>query len=69
MTFGPLQAAPAGYTICAGEGDQCKFSGTKDVAYGDNGKYNYFPSAKSPVLCRFGGDPAPGVKKACFVKD
>ncbi len=69
MTFGPLQTGPAGYTFCAGEGDQCQFSGTRTVAYGANGRYNYDMNATSPVFCRFGGDPAPGVKKACFVQN
>ncbi|MBB5867833.1 hypothetical protein F4553_001212 [Allocatelliglobosispora scoriae] len=59
---------PGGYTRCAGEGQACTFTGTRVVAYGAGG-YAY-KLVSSPVTCgaaAFGGDPAYGVTKSCYV--
>ncbi|TDD62687.1 hypothetical protein E1263_02935 [Kribbella antibiotica] len=59
---------PAGYTQCAGEGQTCSFSGSRQVAYGA-GKYAY-KTATGSTACTaasFGGDPASGVLKSCYV--
>jgi hypothetical protein len=60
---------PDGYTFCAYEGGNCSFSGTLAVAYGAKGTYTYL-TATDGISCdntTFGGDPLPGVAKACFV--
>lgn len=59
---------PPGFTRCAGEGEQCAFSGNRVVAYGA-GAYTY-KIAGSGTACTsaaFGGDPASGVLKSCYV--
>jgi len=59
-----------GYRFCAQEGKRCN-TGTKQltsVMFGANGKYKY-RSVRGGVDCttrRF-GDPAPGVRKRCYV--
>jgi|GEM_PF-3264269 len=62
---------PAGYTFCANENQRCNFSGTKDVAYGANGSFNYKYNISGGIDCNNGtfGDPIPGVGKACYTKD
>jgi hypothetical protein len=59
---------PAGFTHCAGEGGQCAFSGTRNVAYGA-GNYT-FRTATSSTACTndtFGSDPVANTLKACYV--
>jgi hypothetical protein len=58
-----------GYAKCANEGQQCSFSGTKLVAYGDRGVYGY-RVATGGIACANGvfGDPLPGIVKYCYVK-
>jgi spore coat protein U-like protein len=62
---------PSGYTFCANENQRCSFSGTKDVAYGANGRFNYKYGVTGGIDCNNGtfGDPISGVVKACYTKD
>jgi hypothetical protein len=64
-------SGPSGYTICAGEGQRCEFSGTRDVAYGANGQFNYQYGVSGGIDCNNNvfGDPLVGVSKACYTKD
>ncbi|SMF20000.1 Pectate lyase [Alteromonadaceae bacterium Bs31] len=54
------------YTYCADEGDTCSFSGTREVRYGANSKYNYLIAAGS-IACnnKTFGDPIYGTRKTC----
>ncbi|MEM4204837.1 MAG: hypothetical protein QXS54_12280, partial [Candidatus Methanomethylicaceae archaeon] len=65
------RGSPPGYTLCANENQRCNFSGTKDVAYGANGRFNYRYGVTSGIDCNNNvfGDPIPGVVKACYIKD
>lgn len=57
------------YTFCAAEGRTCSFTGTRIVAYGANGLWNYF-NATNSVNCNnatLGPDPAPNRHKACYI--
>ncbi|KAI9101270.1 alpha-L-rhamnosidase A [Phlyctochytrium arcticum] len=60
---------PAGWTLCATEGQECKFNGTRVVAYGA-GTYTYLLKT-SGVKCAtadFGNtDPASKLPKNCFL--
>ena len=68
---------------CANEGEFCRPYGSKTIygeapskiiAYGADGSY-YFKNADindQSIPCNntfFGGDPKPGAKKYCYVKD
>lgn len=67
----PNPVGPAGYTWCANEGGSCTLNGTNDVAYGADGKFYYKYGVTGSIAINnstFGGDPAPGVKKAGFYK-
>jgi secreted trypsin-like serine protease len=57
-----------GYVLCASENQSCSFSGTKNVAYGANGKFNY-KTATNGIACNNTtfGDPIVGVVKACYI--
>jgi hypothetical protein len=60
---------PAGYTSCASEHGTCTFSGTREVAFGLNGAFQ-FTTAIGSIACdnnEFGADPVPGVAKSCYV--
>jgi hypothetical protein len=61
--FGPVE-----YAFCASENETCNFAGTKDIAYGVNGKYSY-KKATDSVDCNNAtfGDPVDGITKACYV--
>ena len=61
---------PAGYTFCAWEDERCRFSGTADVAYGANGTFAYRTGVRNGIDCNNGvfGDPRPGVRKACYIR-
>ena len=72
--FGTAKACyigPEGYAFCAAaENGTCSFNGTKDVAYGANGKF-VFQTATNGIACNqgaFSGDPIFGVVKACYLK-
>lgn len=56
------------YDFCTNEGGYCGFTGTRSVAYGANGKFNYgtITNGTSCDNATF-GDPIPGVWKACHV--
>ncbi|SHO55437.1 pectate lyase family protein [Vibrio quintilis] len=58
---------PDGYTYCAGEDETCQFSGTRKVAYGASGKFNY-QLATNSISCDNNtfGDPIYGTVKACY---
>jgi len=62
-----------GFTFCANEWDaptQCNFSGTKVVAFGAHGAFNY-GTFTNGVACSNGifGDPIQGVGKFCYVQN
>ncbi|MFC5006811.1 family 43 glycosylhydrolase [Dactylosporangium cerinum] len=58
---------PAGWTSCAGEGATCTFTATRRVAYGA-GAYAYRTGGSTACgIAAFGGDPAVGVLKSCYV--
>jgi hypothetical protein len=71
-------AASRSWGLCANEGGQCRFAGIKRVRYGAAGNYNYYFMDES-VKCNVsdidddlgwpGNDPAPGLKKTCFISD
>ena len=62
---------PNGFTRCAGEGGRCNFSGTRDVAYGAAGGFNYRYGVTSGIDCSNNvfGDPRKGADKSCYMKD
>ncbi len=59
---------PAGYTLCATEGQQCNFSGTANVIYGANNTWTSPRSFTDSVSCNNStfGDPLMQVLKACY---
>jgi len=64
---------PSGYTKCTeeGSGNFCNFSGSKSVYFGVNSCYKV-QTKTSSVECTnnsFGGDPDPGVHKACYINN
>lgn len=62
----PLQLM---WTLCAGEGQTCSFTGDHVVRYGANGTF-YYGLFTDGVLCNnasFGGDPVPNVAKSCYI--
>jgi YD repeat-containing protein len=64
-------AGPTGFVYCANETGTCAFAGTRQVAFGAAGSYNY-KSATASTACTttaFGGDPKPNTAKACFFRD
>ena len=64
----PVNEVPAGFSRCAGEGGACSFSGTAMVAYGAGGYvYRAATNGVSCVPSQFGGDPAFGNVKSCYV--
>ncbi|MBI5933362.1 MAG: choice-of-anchor D domain-containing protein [Chloroflexi bacterium] len=63
--------APANWawTLCAGEGGNCTFSGSRVVRYGANNIF-YYGVFTGSVACNttsFGGDPVPNVLKSCYL--
>lgn len=59
-------------TPCSIENGTCTFSGTSTVVYGSAvaGRFNRTLNATSPLTCNhasFGGDPASGFQKSCYV--
>jgi hypothetical protein len=72
LRIGPYGHSIA-YTACANEYERCPVTGEKYLAYGANRSY-LFRAADNPasnsIPCTseyFGGDPAPGVVKKCYV--
>ncbi len=68
-------APPAGTTqwgeSCAAAGKKCTFSGRRLVKYGHGSQW-YYRLASDGIDCSdavFGGDPAPGVTKACYASE
>jgi hypothetical protein len=61
--------APLGYTFCSNQNAHCTFTGTKQVAFGANGKFTY-KSFSNGVDCNTTNftDPIPGVTKACYTQ-
>ncbi|MEC3995420.1 alpha-L-rhamnosidase [Actinacidiphila sp. DG2A-62] len=61
---------PQGYPVtCAAENATCAISGTRTVAYGADGVFAY-RTVTGSVACgndALGGDPLPGVVKACYL--
>lgn len=58
----------SGWRRCASEGEGCTLDRPRRVAYGANGKFRYL-SLSGKFACdtrTFGGDPIPGVVKACY---
>ena len=54
------------WTICAPEGGECAFTGTREVRYGANGAYVY-QTLLDGTSCNdvIFGDPIEGVVKSC----
>ena len=54
------------YTACAGEGQTCTFSGTRQVRFGANGQWSTrTATGSSPCNTATFGDPLPNVVKRC----
>jgi predicted chitinase len=64
---GNTKVGPAGYSYCTDENQTCSFSGTRSVAYGANGKFNY-KTATGSIACNNGtfGDPIANTLKSCY---
>src|SRR6185436_20164437 len=65
----PLQEPTDEFTICAGEGRFCGFTGTMDVRYGANGLFS-FKTLTDGTACtnEVFGDPAPDTPKQCAIR-
>jgi Domain of Unknown Function (DUF1080)/Carbohydrate binding domain len=65
---GSFPTIGSGWTPCAGENQNCSFSGTAAVAYGAAGQFAY-GTFTNGVSCSNGvfDDPDAGVVKSCFV--
>jgi Glycosyl hydrolases family 43 len=60
---------PSGYPSCAAENGTCPAGGPRTVVYGARGAF-YTRWLTGPIACTnatFGGDPIPGVAKACYL--
>jgi hypothetical protein len=55
------------WIYCADEGGRCNFSGDRDIAYGNHGRWTYRRMGNG-ADCNNGifGDPLVGVVKKCF---
>lgn len=59
---------PESYLFCARDGERCNYSGTRSVAYGAAGKFEYKRLAQgTDCNSTVFPDPIPGTAKACFV--
>src|SRR5690606_17355021 len=67
VSNGATTGGPNGFTKCADENQTCSFSGTRNVAYGANGKFNYKTGTGS-IACNNNtfGDPIYGTAKTCY---
>jgi hypothetical protein len=65
----PSAVGPDGAEQCATEGSTCGFSGIGKVYYGANDSWivGTFDRRVSCTASVFGGDPAPGTSKRCYV--
>ncbi len=65
-TINPPSTVTPNWTSCAGEKQQCNFTGSQSVRYGSNGKY-YYGTFGNGVYCdnSIFGDPNYGVVKDC----
>ncbi|WP_311221643.1 MULTISPECIES: PilC/PilY family type IV pilus protein [unclassified Acidovorax] len=63
-------ARDSGTSRCAGENENCTFTGVREVWYGAGSRWAVAP-VKDTFVCNNAnfGDPAPGVAKACFTRD
>lgn len=62
--------AQGSWSLCADEGLWCEWHGNKEVRYGANGRYVHRRIGGGGFMCenkRF-GDPAPGAKKYCWIR-
>lgn len=61
--------SPTGYSLCAEEEQICVVNGPATVSFGGDGRYATLRTS-GDVNCRndLFGDPAPGVRKSCYVK-
>lgn len=62
---------PLGFAPCAAEGGQCTFRGTREILYGNETRWQR-RLAKNGLPCAshaWGGDPAPGLAKACLIRE
>ncbi|MBL8522757.1 MAG: hypothetical protein JNN20_03610 [Betaproteobacteria bacterium] len=55
---------------CASEGGVCRFAGSSNVAYGAGNQWRTrtFQNGANCTNAAFGGDPAPNVKKMCYLE-
>ncbi len=70
QTTTPPSGGPDGYTYATDEGGTVNVSGTVNIAYGANGKFEFLKNVSSNTPCNNAtfGDPIPGVKKACYIQ-
>lgn len=68
LVFKLSGGAPAGYQLCAAEGQTCSFNGSANVVYGAGSTWTAARRFSAPVACSNAvfGDPLPGVSKACW---
>ncbi|QLG12538.1 S8 family serine peptidase [Deinococcus sp. D7000] len=61
---------PAGYELCALEGQKCNFSGQRLAAFGTEGQYltGTGTDGFNCTVAEWGRDPAVGKFKGCFIK-
>ncbi|QFP78415.1 S8 family serine peptidase [Deinococcus sp. AJ005] len=61
---------PAGYDLCALEGQKCNFSGQRAAAFGTEGQYATGTGTDgfNCTVAEWGRDPFPGKLKGCFIK-
>ena len=73
-TFGPRPAwdpvGPLGFTFCTGQDGGYTLASQGDVAFGANGKFNYFPAWTGGINFNVStfGDPCVGVYKCGFYR-
>lgn len=61
---------PFGSNACAGENGYCTFSGRREVWYGAGNNWVVTPAQDgAPCNNNVYGDPAPGVGKACYIRN
>lgn len=65
-----LESPPGNWTYCETAGNDCTFDGTKEVAFGLDGQFNYQVHTDE-VYCHPSvfGDPKPGIRKHCWVRN
>ncbi|MGI8886634.1 MAG: fibronectin type III domain-containing protein [Gaiellaceae bacterium] len=70
-TTSACQSPPTSWAFCAGEGQHCGFSGTKEVRYGQSGTFTPAAVFSNGVWCTNAvfGDPLPNAFKRCEYRD